>query len=179
MENATRQKLVETAGKYAQMPFHGYLDGKNSNLDPIVRHFPKWTLKEADRLWCAAFVYYCCIEAGFAIPCRPRECVTCNLAGCLAWEEFAKGDSRIEYHKGNEDFCPGAGDIVLFDRVFINQEHDHIGIVLEAGENGLVTAEGNVGNDNISRVLSRPADEHIRAYIRIPDGYRYEAGGTA
>lgn len=64
--------------------------------------------------------------------------MTCNLAGCVGWEEYAIGDRRIEYHQRDENFRPEAGDIVLFDRVFIGQEHDH-----------------------------------IRAYIRIPDGYRY------
>lgn len=34
-------------------------------------------------------------------------------------------------------------------------------------------AEGNTFNDNISRVHCRSMDEHIRSYVRIPDGYRY------
>lgn len=33
-------------------------------IEPIIKYFPKWNIKEADRLWCAAFVYYCCMEAG-------------------------------------------------------------------------------------------------------------------
>ena len=129
MEKATRKKLAEIAGKAAQIPFHGYLEGKESNLDPVIRFFPKWTLREADGLWCAAFVYYCCREAGFEIPIRPEACKTCHLAGCVAWEEFAQGDVRIEYRIGEESFVPEAGDIVLYDRVFENREHDHMGIV--------------------------------------------------
>lgn len=171
---ATRKCLAEVAREKALLPFHGYIDGKESNIEPIVKHFPKWNLKEADRLWCAAFVYYCCVEAGFRIPYSPEECVTCSLAGCGGWEEYAMGDSRIEYHRRDDSFVPEAGDIVLYDRVFINKEHDHIGIVLEAYEDRLVVAEGNTFNDNISRVMERPMDEHIRAYIRIPDGYRYD-----
>ena len=89
--------------------------------------FPTWNLKEADGLWCAAFVYYCCTAAGFGIPYRPDECKTCHLAACLGWEEFAVGDRRIEYHKGPEGCVPETGDIVLYDRVFENKEHDHIG----------------------------------------------------
>lgn len=172
MENATRQNLAETAKKYAQLPFHGFIHGKTSNLGPIVKHFPKWSLEEADRLWCAAFVYYCCVEAGFSIPCSPRECG--SLAGCGNWEELAIGDSRIEYHKKDENYLPKAGDIVLYDRVFMGREHDHIGIVLEAKEDCITAAEGNVGSENVSKIVSRPIDEHIRAYIRIPDGYRYQ-----
>ena len=58
MKKATGEALAKAAYEAARMPFHGYLPGKDSNLEPIVRPFPKWTLKEADGLWCAAFVYY-------------------------------------------------------------------------------------------------------------------------
>ena len=139
MEKATREKLAKIAKDMAQVPFHGDVDGMASNLASIVRLFPTWNLREADGLWCAAFVYYCCMAAGFEIPYRPEECKTCHLAGCLGWEEFAVGDRRIEYHEGPEGYVP--------------------------------EAEGNV--NNISRIIERSIDEHIRAYIRIPDGYRY------
>ena len=156
-----------------KIPFHGNVNGMESNLEPIVRLFPTWTLKEADGLWCAAFVYYCCTEAGFIIPYRPDECKTCHLAGCLGWEEFAIGNQRIEYHRGAEGFVPEAGDIVVYDRVFENKDHDHIGIVLEKRKRTILAAEGNVNDKSV--MIERPVDEHIRAFIRIPDGYRYEA----
>ena len=171
MEKATGKYLAKVAGKAAQIPFHGCIEGKESNLGPVIRFFPKWTLREADRLWCAAFVYYCCLEAGFEIPIRPDECKTCHLAGCIAWEEFARGDARTEYHKGEENFIPEAGDIVIYDRVFENREHDHMGIVLQNNRNTIIAAEGNL--DNISGIIERPKDAHIRGYIRIPDGYKY------
>ncbi len=173
MGNATRQNLAAIAREKAEKPFHGYIEGKESNLAPIIQYFPKWNLEDADGLWCAAFVYYCCVEAGFVIPYSPNECLTCSLAGCGGWEEYAIGDSRIEYHKRDESFLPEAGDIVLYDRVFIGQEHDHIGIILKVENGEIITAEGNTFHDNISRILHRPIDEHIRAYIRIPNGYKY------
>lgn len=172
MEKATREYLAKAAEKAAQTPFHGYIEGKVSNLEPITRFFPKWTLKEADGLWCAAFVYYCCREAGFEIPIRPDECKTCHLAGCIAWKEFAQCDVRIAYHKGTEDFVPEAGDIVIYDRVFENREHDHMGIVLQSTGNTIIAAEGNL--NNVSGIIERPKDEHIRGYVRIPDGYKYQ-----
>ncbi len=173
MNWATGKRLAEIAKAMALLPFHGAADGEASNLGPIVRPFPGWTTGEADGLWCAAFVYHCCGEAGFGIPIRPDECKTCHLAGCVAWEEFAAGDPRIVYHKGWEGFVPEAGDIVLYDRVFENREHDHMGIVLETGERTILAAEGNV--DNRSGIVERPIDGHIRAFIRLPDGYRYDA----
>ncbi|MBO4887197.1 MAG: CHAP domain-containing protein [Firmicutes bacterium] len=177
MKQATREYLARVAKDMAQVPLHGAVDGLASNLAVIVKPFPTWDIREADGLWCAAFVYYCCIEAGFEIPIRPDECTTCHLAGCIAWEEFATGDPRIEYHKDEADFVPEAGDIVLYDRVFEDQEHDHIGIVLEKRENTILAAEGNVNNRSV--IIERPADAHIRAYIRIPDGYRYRETGQS
>lgn len=126
MEKATREYLAKVAGEMALTPFHGALGGLASNLAPIVRPFPTWSVKEADGLWCAAFVYYCCREAGFEIPYRPKECRTCHLAACLGWEEFAAGDRQIEYDRGTAAFAPDAGDIVIYDRVFENHKHDHI-----------------------------------------------------
>ena len=82
------------------------------------------------------------------------------------------GDLRIEYHPRQDGFRPEPGDIVLYDRVFENGEHDHIGIVLENRGQTILAAEGNV--NNVSGLVERPLDEHIRAYIRLPDGYRYE-----
>ena len=173
MEKATRENLAKVAKETAEIPFHGNVDGMASNLEPVVRPFPTWNVRDADGLWCAAFVYYCCAEAGFGIPYRPTECKTCHLAGCLGWEEFAIGNQRIEYHRGAEGFVPEAGDIVVYDRVFENKDHDHIGIVLEKRERTILTAEGNVNNR--SGIIERSIDEHIRAYLRIPDGYHYEA----
>ena len=172
MKRATRKQLAEIAKNKAKIPFHGFGEGEESNLEPIVRLFPGWTLKEADKLWCAAFVYYCCIEAGFEIPIRPKGCRSCHLAGCIAWEEFAIGDPRIGYHRAGEDFVPEEGDIVLYDRVFENREHDHIGIVIEKHENSILAAEGNI--DNKSGMIERLIDRHIRGYIRIPDGFQYK-----
>ena len=141
MEKATRKYLAQAAGKAAQIPFHGCMEGKESNLEPIIRFFFFFTLREADGLWCAAFVYFCCREAGFEIPIRPEACKTCHLAGCIAWEEFAVGDPRIGYHQSSEGFVPEAGDIVLYDRVFENKEHDHIGIVMENRGDTILAAE--------------------------------------
>ena len=171
VKKATREQLAKVAEAMAQIPFHGFGEGAVSNLEPIVQPFPGWTLREADRLWCAAFVYYCCRKAGFEIPIRPDECRTCHLAGCIAWEEFALENPRIEYHKGGEGFVPEAGDIVLYDRVFEGREHDHIGIIVENRGNTILVAEGNI--DNRSGIIERPVDGHIRAFIRIPDGFQY------
>ncbi|MBR6186159.1 MAG: hypothetical protein IKQ41_07835 [Clostridia bacterium] len=62
MKNATRAYLAQVAKEMALLPFHGAMDGLASNLAPLVQPFPTWSLREADGVWCAAFVYYCCKE---------------------------------------------------------------------------------------------------------------------
>ncbi|MGI5898937.1 MAG: CHAP domain-containing protein [Christensenellales bacterium] len=167
---STRRHLADTAKKEALSCFHGKVMKTEPNIQPIISPFPKWSMDEADGNWCAAFVYYCCAKAGFTIPIRPKECKSCNLAGCGAWEEWAKGDPNIAYYPAGEiDFSPSAGDIVLFDRVFEDKEHDHIGIVVEDKGASILVAEGNI--NNFSGLIERSKDSHIRAYIRIPDDY--------
>jgi hypothetical protein len=169
---ATRTQLAQTARALALKPYHGYIHHQESNIAPIVAHFPRWNLVEADGLWCAAFVYHCCMEAGFRFPSRPEGCKSGSLAGCSAWEEFAIRDPHILYHKG-DDFSPQPGDIVLYDYVFCQQEHDHIGIVLEADAQHLLAAEGNCPPGNVSGLVYRARDKHIRGYIRLPEGFVY------
>ena len=166
-----RKRLADIARKEAEKPYNGGEDNCPSNIQDIVSLFPQWSVDEANGLWCAAFVYYCVILAGYKIPVRPKES-SCSLAGCVAWEEWAQADNRIKYHLGNDRaFHPAAGEIVLFDRVFNDTDHDHIGIVLENYSDHIVTAEGNV--ENKSRILERKKNSHIRAYIRIPDNFSY------
>lgn len=164
-------ELANIAQNEAMRFFHGYVSNTESNLDEIIRPFPGWTKAEADGLWCAAFVYHCCKKTGYSIPIRPAECITCNLAGCVAWEEWAMADKRIEYYGRNSNFSPLKGDIVLFDRVFENSEHDHMGIIIEVKSNTIIVAEGNF--NNVSCIVNRKIDEHIRAYIRIPKSFTY------
>lgn len=46
-----------------------------------------------------------------------------------------------------------------------------MGIVLENYDDYMISAEGNV--ENVSRILERKKNDHIRAYIRIPDNFSY------
>ena len=113
------------------------------------------------------------LQAGYRFPIRPKECVSCNLAGCGAWEEWAKADNRVGWLANT--CLPQPGDIVIYDKVFENKVHDHIGIVVEVRESSILAAEGNLGN--MSGVVERPRDGHIRAYISLPDHFEY--GGEA
>lgn len=162
--------LAETARRLALTPLHGFTEHTESNLQPLVQHFRHWDVHQADRLWCAAFVYHCCVETGFQLPFSPDQCTLCSLAGVPAWEELAMKDPRILCFRPDE-FAPVPGDIVLYDHVFCNSAHDHIGIVLENHKDHILAAEGNIGNSNHSGIIRREKDAHIRCYIRLPNNY--------
>jgi chemotaxis signal transduction protein len=66
---------------------------------------------------------------------------------------------------------PDKGDIVLYDKVFCNEPHDHIGIIIEATKDLIIVAEGNI--NNVSGVIERKKNNHIRGYIRIPNDYNF------
>jgi hypothetical protein len=171
---STRQKLAQVAKTEAQRFFHGRVMKTEHNIHDIISLFPNWEIEESDRMWCAGFVYYCCIKAGYIIPIKPKECRSSNLAGCSAWEEWAMNDNRLSYYYADTDnFSPEVGDIVLFNNVFIDHEHDHIGIIIESKETSIIVAEGNI--NNVSGIIERKRDSHIRAYIRIPNNYEYSA----
>lgn len=170
---ASRRDLAETARRLALLPLHGFVEGKESNLLPLVQHFRRWDVQQVDRLWCAAFVYHCCVEAGFQIPFSPQECTLCSLAGVPAWEEMARKNGSIGYFLPTDAFVPAPGDIVLYDHVFCNQPHDHIGIVIENHPDHIIAAEGNVNNTNQSALVRRQKDHHIRSYIRLPENYSW------
>ena len=102
------------------------------------------------------------------IPYKPTEC-SLSLAACPAWEEWAKADHRITYVSESDE--PQSGDIVIFDHVFCDSPHDHMGIVIKVKKDILVVAEGNF--NNVSCVVERKRDTHIRCYIRIPVDFRY------
>jgi len=128
------------------------------------------TTKYSDRTvgfdWCCAFVYYCCLQAGFTFPVKPIESHRSTLGVVKVWCDWADLCENRFYHAADAvEFIPEVGDIVLFDRLLENVELDHIGIVVGIEQEGLVTAEGNVTNK--SGVFYRPFNEQINGYIRL------------
>ena len=164
--NNRRTYLAEIAEKMARKPFHGNTIGLKSNLAPITDLFPPWSAKKWNGKWCAAFVYYCCIKAGFDLPVRYPKPVTCNFAGVVAWLQWSKlPQQNFYYSRSHQNFRPDKGDIVIYDNVFIPSPHDHIGILLNCDCDRIIVAEGNV--NNISNVLERRINKKIRGFIRI------------
>ena len=168
-----RQRLVKIAETLALKPFHGNVMGLRSNIKPLTDHFPDGHRKEFEGKWCAAFVYHCCIQAGFKIPYRYPSKKFGAFAGVRAWLNWAKlRENQFYYSSQNRNFSPQSGDIVIYDNIFDPGPHDHIGIILAVDSHNLRVAEGNV--NNFSMVITRKRNSHVRGYIRIPDAYEHK-----
>ncbi|MTI70557.1 MAG: CHAP domain-containing protein [Firmicutes bacterium] len=168
-----REKLGIIAEREATKCFHGKVMTAESNLHPITELYEPWSVDSLDNVWCAAFVYYCCLKAGFNLPVKyPDERVSFNFAGCGGWLDWASlPEVNFFYSREDLNFTPERGDLVIYDYVFCDKEHDHIGIVIENYNNSIRVAEGNI--NNVSGVMIREKNNHIRGYIRIPEEYMY------
>ncbi|MGI6279097.1 MAG: CHAP domain-containing protein [Acutalibacteraceae bacterium] len=164
--------LAKIARDEAVKFYHGFVMHTKPNFQDLIRPFGI-SEQQADRTWCGAFVHYCCKKAGFNLPAKPPGS-SFDFLKCYAWEDWAKADKNIDYFKaGNNGSTPEIGDIVLYDKVFDNRENDHIGIIVDLNGDTITAAEGNI--NNVSGIISRQIDHHIRAYIRIPENYSYKA----
>ncbi|MBA3238338.1 MAG: CHAP domain-containing protein [Parachlamydiaceae bacterium] len=117
--------------------------------------------------WCCAFVYWCCLEAGYNIPIQASENSQITLAVVGQWVEYAQ-DKKIWRDCKEGDYLPHPGDLVIFDKLLSENFLDHIGIVLNCDikDNFINTSEGNI--DEATGLFKRPIDKTIRGYICLP-----------
>lgn len=127
--------------------------------------------------WCAAFVYYCCMQVGIELPIRYPN-MGYRLAGVGAWLDWARLPETGFFHlDGQDEFVPERGDLVVYDKLLSDDAHDHIGVVLSCVDDKLLVAEGNKDNQNYSSVVHRDRAHCILGYIRIANSYRYQFEG--
>jgi hypothetical protein len=66
-----REALARIADELARRPLRGDKHKAGADLSPILAHFTRKDPRVGFD-WCAAFVYHCCVEAGFEIPATFR-----------------------------------------------------------------------------------------------------------
>ena len=93
--------------------------------------------------WCAAYVYYIVMKAGFL------------------WREWAL-EKDILISPEQE---PQPGDIVLFDQLISEHSLDHMGVVIENTGTYIICSEGNINNQ--TNIVKRTKDIKINSYIRL------------
>lgn len=113
--------------------------------------------------WCGAFVYYCCLQAGFQFPPKPIPGYRYTLGAVPAWHHWAHSEGFFYPTTTTE---PQIGDIVLFNRVLEDQPLDHVGVVVGIVPGGVLTAEGN--HFNRTGIFSN-AFSTIEGYVRLPE----------
>jgi len=116
--------------------------------------------------WCCAFVYYCCLQAGFTFPPKPVPEHRWTLGAVPAWYDWAVlPQNGFYFAAGDPSRAPEPGDIILFDRLIEDKDLDHMGVVIAVASNKVTTAEGNFHNR--SGVFERSLAEHINGYVRL------------
>lgn len=166
--------------------------GDKFNVDfmEMLQYYPENDPDEFIIGWCATFVFHCCREVGFNLPLGTNKTALKGnfrwFTSVIAWVEWAQ---CMGYLYESRNFTPHRGDIVIYNNI-ISEEHkqkdalwcDHIGIVLSYENDTLRVAEGNVDNQNASGIMTRPFDESIGCFIRIPEDNIYDnwniASGT-
>ncbi len=113
--------------------------------------------------WCCAFVYYCCLRAGFRFPAKPVETYRFTLAAGPAWLNWAQSEGTFHSAKSSS---AEVGDVVLLNRVYDGNPLDHTGIVVAVQSDHLLCAEGN--NGNRCGVFRREYSD-VEGYVRLPE----------
>ncbi|MGZ9583728.1 CHAP domain-containing protein [Paenibacillus marinisediminis] len=165
--------IAEALGRENIIGVHG-----DQRYREICKYWPDQDIyKVLQSSWCAAFVYYCCMQAGLLLPIRYPNGIY-RLAGVGAWLEWAQLPETGFFHFDKQNgFTPQRGDIVIYEKLLSDDSHDHIGIVLACDDHEILVAEGNRDNQNYSSVFYRNRWHHILGYIRIDNGYQFDFNG--
>ncbi len=165
-----RSLLASISEELARRTLRGNKSKCGPELEPILSQFRKDKKKGFD--WCAAFVFHCCIEAGFSLPARHPVPVKHSFAGVSAWIQWARMSGNGFYYSArNIRFRPQRGDLIIYNNLLGQGPNDHIGVILSGRAPGLVTAEGNIGN--VSGIFRRDRTRFVKGFIRIPSSYQY------
>jgi len=170
-----RARLADIAEELASEGIVGLPD--DPRFCTICRYWPgKDVIIRLNGYWCAAFVYHCCMEAGFVLPMR-HPLVSCRFPAVKAWLDWARlPETEFFHYAKDETFTPGRGDLVVYDGLLSDGPHDHIGIVLSVDGDTMLVAEGN-GDANKSIVVKRSHKEKVSGFIRIDNNWRYQLEG--
>lgn len=114
--------------------------------------------------WCAAFVTWCCREAGFKIPDQPQG-YWASIALVQSWKYWAKAH---DYWHDPKTTVLMRGDIVVFEWFDGDSQLDHIGVVSShtPGSSYLRTSEGNWGKKTKNGTRQK---KNVMGIVRILD----------
>lgn len=171
--HGSRLQLVEVSRREAERRLQGDANNAGAAIEQYLAVFrDALNLNcESDRFsdlnvgysWCCAFVYYCCLQAGFQFPPKPMPGYRYTLAAVPAWQHWAAAKG---FFFSSDTATTEPGDIVLFNNVAVGQPLDHIGIVVDVTPTSILCAEGNV--ENRTGLFERPFS-CVVGYVRLPE----------
>lgn len=167
--NFQKKQLAQFAKEEASLKLRGNSAKAGPEIEKFLSPFRK-ILGESDPRfldisfgadWCAAFVYYLVIKAGYKLSIKPFEDKRGTFGLVGIWLEWAELENKLK----DISYEPVPGDLVLYDKLLSSSELDHIGVILENKGSYLLTAEGNV--DNMTGIFKRKKNNNIRCYINL------------
>ena len=145
-----KKKLAQFAKEEGLLNLKGDINKAGHEIEKFLAPFRKELGKSNPRFldptfgadWCAAFVYYLAVKAGYDLDIKPfqNRRGTFGLVGM--WFEWSINEGKFK----DILYEPEPGDLILYDRLVSDSELDHMGIVLENKDKHCITAEGNVNN---------------------------------
>lgn len=164
-----KMKLIQFAREEGLLKLKGDINKAGYEIEKFLAPFRKELGKSDPRFldttfgadWCAAFVYYLVVKAGFDLDIKPfqNKRGTFGLVGI--WFEWGVTEGRFR----DIGYEPEPGDLILYDNLLSSSELDHMGIVLENQNKCCITAEGNV--NNMTGIFKREKNNKIRGYIKF------------
>src|SRR4051794_33801846 len=98
-DGATRKRLAVIAENEARLELAGNANMAGPAIERYLSVFrdamnehgstTRYADLNAGYHWCCAFVYYCCLQAGFRFPPKPVAGARCTLAAVPSWREWA------------------------------------------------------------------------------------------
>lgn len=118
--------------------------------------------------WDAVFAFFCCVEAGFKLPCQTFQGNKTLIQSVDAWEEWASSVDQLSWFSfDSPDFTAQKGDLVILNRIPTENIAARIGIILSyaPGNAFISTAEGTP--DKTMGFFVRRHNTTIRGFIRL------------
>ena len=170
---AKRRLAVQIAKRLGESQLRGNSDNAGPQIERFLRLFRsefnrnEGTSKYSDLNegfgWCGCFIYYCFQHSGFRFDPKPSGKLRTNLALGSMWKAWALLEEN-GFYVSSEDL-PEVGDIVVLSKSISDIECDHLGIVVDEGEDHLTMAEGDVQNS--TGIFSRSVSPNANCYVRL------------
>ena len=141
-----------------------------SNNNEILRYFIEQDNIQSKE-WNIAFVYHCCVQAGFNLPIKYPMPINKSFLILDTWKLWSKlKENNFYYEICESSKKPSKGDIAIIRLEENDVFYEHIGIIVGCEDDKIIVIEGDKENKN--HILKK-AYKEIFAIIRISEYYKF------